>query len=41
MQVDYAKDTDVVMLMCDLIESSNNYSKTSGSLCHTMEISHR
>ena len=31
-QVDNAKDLDVVMLMYNLIEYSENYSKTSGSL---------
>ena len=31
-QVDNAKDIDVVMLMYNLIEYSDNYSKTSGSL---------
>ena len=31
-QVDNAKDTDIVMLMYNLTECSNNYSKTSGSL---------
>ena len=31
-QVDNAKDIDIVMSMCNLIEHSNNYSKTSGSL---------
>ena len=31
-QVDNAKDIDIVMPMYDLIEYSNNYSKTSGSL---------
>ena len=31
-QVDNAKDTDAVMLMYNLIEYSDNYSKTSGSL---------
>ena len=31
-QVDNAKDIDVVMLMYDLIENNDNYSKTSGSL---------
>ena len=30
-QTDNAKDLDVVMPMCNLIECSNNYSKTSGS----------
>ena len=33
-QVDNAKDIDIVMPMYDLIEYSNNYSKSSGSLCH-------
>ena len=31
-QIDNAKDVDVVMPMYNLIEYSNNYSKTSGSL---------
>ena len=31
-QVDNAKDLDVVMLMYNLIEYSDNYSKTPGSL---------
>ena len=31
-QVDNAKDTDIVMLMYNLIEYSDNYSKTSGGL---------
>ena len=31
-QVDNAKDIDIVMPMCNLIEYSNNYSKISGSL---------
>ena len=31
-QIDYAKDLDVVMPMYNLIENSDNYSKTSGSL---------
>ena len=31
-QVDNAKDLDVVMLMYNLIEYSDNYSKTRGSL---------
>ena len=30
-QVDNAKDIDILMLMYNLIECSNNYSKTSGS----------
>ena len=32
-QIDNAKDIDVVMLMYNVIEYSNNYSRTSGSLC--------
>ena len=32
--IDNAQDIDIVMPMYDLIEYSNNYSKTSGSLCH-------
>ena len=31
-QVDYAKDIDVVMLMYNLIEYNDSYSKTLGSL---------
>ena len=31
-QVDNAKDLDIVMPMCNLIEYSDNYSKTSRSL---------
>ena len=31
--VDQAKSIDAVMPMCGLIEYSNSYSKTSGSLC--------
>ena len=31
-QIDNAKDIDIVMPMCNLIEYSCNYSKTSGSL---------
>ena len=31
-QIDNAKDTDIVMPMYNLIEYSDNYSKTSGSL---------
>ena len=31
-QVDHAKDIDIVMSMYNLIEYSNNYLKTSGSL---------
>ena len=31
-QTDHAKDIDVVMSMYNLIEYSDNYSKTSGSL---------
>ena len=33
-QIDNAKDIDIVMLMHNLIEYSDNYSKTSGSLWH-------
>ena len=32
-QIDNAKDLDVVMPMYDLIECISNYSETSGSLC--------
>ena len=32
-QVDYERDLDVVTSMYNLIECSNNYSKTSGNLC--------
>ena len=31
-QIDNAKDIDIVMLMCNLIEYSDNYAKTTGSL---------
>ena len=31
-QIDNTKDIDMVMLMYNLIEYSDNYSKTSGSL---------
>ena len=31
-EIDNAKDIDIVMYMYNLIEYSNNYSKTSGSL---------
>ena len=31
-QIDNAKDLDIVMPMYNLIEYSDNYSKTSGSL---------
>ena len=34
MQVDNAKDIDVVMNRYNLIEYSENYSQKSGSLCH-------
>ena len=33
-QIDNAKDIDIVMSMYNLIESSDDYSKTSGSLWH-------
>ena len=33
-QVDNAKDIDIIMPIYNLIEYSNNYSKTSGSLGH-------
>ena len=38
-QIDHAKDLNVVMPMCNLIEQSDNYSKTSGSLwkCYRVE----
>ena len=32
MQIDNAKDIDIVMPMCNLIEYSDNYAKTTGSL---------
>ena len=32
-QIDNAKNIDVIMPVRNLIEHSNNYSKTSGSLC--------
>ena len=31
-QIDNAKDIDIVMSMCNLIEYSDNYAKTTGSL---------
>ena len=31
-QIDYAKDIGIVMPMCNLIEYSDNYAKTTGSL---------
>ena len=31
--IDNAKDVDVVMVIHNFIECSNNYSKSSGSLC--------
>ena len=31
--IDNAQDIDIVMSMCNLIEYSDNYSKTFGSLC--------
>ena len=31
-QIDNAKDMDIVMPMCNLIEYSDNYAKTTGSL---------
>ena len=33
-QIDNAKDSDIVMSVCKVIEYSDNYSKTSGSLLH-------
>ena len=33
-QIDNAKDVDIVMLMYNLIEYSDNYSKISGGLWH-------
>ena len=38
-QVDNAKDLDVVMLMCNLIECSNNYAKISGTFVNITEMS--
>ena len=32
-EIDLAKDLDIVMSMYNLIEYSDNYSKTWGSLC--------
>ena len=32
-QVDNANDLDIVMPVCNLIEYSDNYSKTSRTLC--------
>ena len=37
-QVGNAKDTDIVMPMYNLIEYSDNYSKTSESLCNIIKI---
>ena len=37
-QIDNAKDIDAVMPMYNLIEYSNNYSKTSGSLWQYKEM---
>ena len=31
-EIDNAKDIDIVMPMCNLIEYNDNYSKSSGSL---------
>ena len=38
-QIDNAKDIDIVLPMYILTEYSNNYSKTSGSLCNIVKIS--
>ena len=38
-QVDNAKDLNVVMLMCNLIECSNNYAKISGTFVNITEMS--
>ena len=34
MQIDNAKDIDIVMSIYNLIEDSDNYAKTTGSLWH-------
>ena len=39
-QVDNAKDIDTIMPMYNLVEYSDNYSKTSGSLSHYVKIYH-
>ena len=33
MEIGNAQDLDIVMPMCNLIQYSDNYSKTSGGLC--------
>ena len=40
-KIDNAKDIDIVMPMYNLIEYSDNYSKTSGSLWHIIKIYQR
>ena len=37
-QIDNAKDLDIGMPLYNLIEYSDNYSKTSGSLCNIVKI---
>ena len=39
-QIDNAEGTDIVMPVHNLIEYSENCSKTSGSLCNTIELNH-
>ena len=39
-QIDNAKDIDTVLPMCNLIEYSDNYSKTSGFYGLTTEMNH-
>ena len=40
-EIDHAKDIDVVMPMYNLIEASDNYSKTSGSLWHQNQTTNK
>ena len=39
-QLDNAKEIEIVMSIYNLIEFSDNHSKTSGSLCITIEMNH-
>ena len=39
-EIDHAKDIDVVMPVCNLIEYSDNYSKTSEVYGNTIEMNH-
>ena len=39
-QIDNTKDNDIVMSMYNLIEYTDNYSKTSRSYGNTIEINH-